>query len=121
MGLYMEIFSQRIYCLAKRGMVPIVLDAGVFKNAFWMGCIHFSQYRAPEDLILKKLSPMSDIYAFALMVYEMLSGQVPWNRKLKEEEILLIKQSERLDPISIHVPDVSVKLLGGLMDCLSPD
>ena len=107
--------------LAKRGMVPIVLDAGVFKNAFWMGCIHFSHYRAPEDLILKKLSPMSDIYAFAMIVYEMLSGQVPWNRKLKEDEILLIKQSERLDPISIHVPEVSVKLLGGLMDCLSPE
>ena len=105
--------------LAKRGMAPIVLDAGVFKNAFWMGCIHFSHYRAPR-LDSKKLSPMSDIYAFAMIVYEMLSGQVPWNRKLKEDEIL-IKQSERLDPISIHVPDVSVKLLGGLMDCLSPE
>ena len=107
--------------LAKRGMVPIVLDAGVFKNAFWMGCIQFSNYRAPEDLILKKLSPMSDVYAFAAIVYEMLSGQLPWNRKLKEEEIIQIKQSERIDPISIHVPDISVKLLGGLMDCLSPE
>lgn len=107
--------------LAKRGMVPIVLDAGVFKNAFWMGCIHFSNYRAPEDLILKRLSPLSDVYAFAVMVYELLSGQLPWNKKLKEEEILQIKQSERLDPISIHVPDISVKLLGGLMDCLSPE
>lgn len=107
--------------LAKRGMVPIVLDAGVFKNAFWMGCIQFSNYRAPEDLVLKKLSPMSDVYAFAAIVYEMLSGQMPWNRKLKEEEIIQIKQSERIDPISIHVPDISVKLLGGLMDCLSPE
>ena len=107
--------------LAKRGMVPIVLDAGVFKNAFWMGCIHFSHYRAPEDLVLKRLSPLSDVYAFAVMVYELLSGQLPWNKKLKEEEILQIKQSERLDPISIHVPDISVKLLGGLMDCLSPE
>ena len=105
--------------LAKRGMVPIVLDAGVFKNAFWMGCIHFSHYRAPEDLVLKRLSPMSDVYAFAVMIYELLCGQLPWNKKLKEEEILQIKQSERLDPISIHVPDISVKLLGGLMDCLS--
>ena len=107
--------------LAKRGMVPIVLDAGVFKNAFWMGCIQFSHYRAPEDLIVKKLSPMSDVYAFAAIVYEMLSGQLPWNRKLKEDEITQIKQSERLDPISIHVPEISVKLLGGLMDCLSPE
>jgi formylglycine-generating enzyme required for sulfatase activity/tRNA A-37 threonylcarbamoyl transferase component Bud32 len=107
--------------LAKRGMVPIVLDAGIFKNAFWMGCIQFSQYRAPEDLVAKKLSPMSDIYAFAAMIYEMLSGQLPWNRKLKEDEILQIKQTQRLDPISIYVPDISVKLLGGLMDCLSPE
>jgi|GEM_PF-4746470 len=107
--------------LAKRGMVPIVLDAGIFKNAFWMGCIQFSQYRAPEDLADKKLSPMSDIYAFAVMVYEMLSGQLPWNRKLKENEILQIKQANRLDPISIHCPEISVKLLGGLMDCMSPE
>ncbi len=107
--------------LSKRGMVPIVLDTGVFKNAFWMGCIQFSQYRAPEDLVAKKLSPMSDIYSFALIVYELLSGQLPWNRKLKEHEILQIKQSDRIDPISIHCPEISVKLLGGLMDCLSPE
>jgi formylglycine-generating enzyme len=107
--------------LAKRGMVPIVLDAGIFKNAFWMGCIQFSHYRAPEDLADKKLSPMSDVYAFAVMVYEMLSGQLPWNRKLKENEILQIKQANRLDPISIHCPEISVKLLGGLMDCMSPE
>ena len=55
--------------LAKRGMVPIVLDAGVFKNAFWMGCIHFSIIGS--RLGSKKLSPMSDIYAFAMIVYEM--------------------------------------------------
>ncbi len=107
--------------LAKRGMVPIVLDAGVFKNAFWMGCIQFSQYRAPEDLTAKKLSPLSDIYSFALIVYEMLTGQLPWNRKLKEHEILQLKQTNRIDPLSVHYPEVSIKLLGGIMDCLSPE
>ena len=107
--------------LAKRGMVPILLDVGVFKNAFWMGCIQLSNYRAPEDMALKRLTPMSDIYSFALIAYELLSGHLPWSRKLKEEEIQRLKEDEQITPLSVHCPNISVNLLGAIMDCLNPD
>ena len=107
--------------LTKKGLIPIVLDAGIFKNAHWMGCIQVSPYRSPEESSAKVVNPASDRYAFTLMVYETLSGQLPWNKRLKEHEILAFKETDRLDPISIHLSNVYIGLLAALMDSLSAD
>lgn len=100
---------------------PMLLGVGIYKNAFWLGCIQSSPYRSPEEMKDRQINTSSDRYAFAMVVYQMLTGRLPWGKSEKPREVMTLKEQDRLAPISVYCPSVSVSLLIEMMGMLSSD
>ncbi|MBM76265.1 MAG: hypothetical protein CMK59_12750 [Proteobacteria bacterium] len=101
----------------------VLTRMGIHKQARWMFSSIQSEeglaYRAPEQLGNKKIvGEEGDRYAFAMIVYELLSGNLPWDSKLKEEAVLPLKQQDRLLPLSTNVVRVDAELQACLMQYL---
>lgn len=82
MGIHRDLKPSNIRL--RHGTDPVILDLGMAK-ALWQtrstteGTPTFltHSYAAPEHLASGKTTPASDVYALGLIVYEMLTGQVP--------------------------------------------
>lgn len=78
------------------------------------------KYVSPEQILGTELDARSDIYSFAIIVYEMLAGQLPFPGNNKHEIMMkrLIK-----DPIPIRTinPTIPVELEQVIMKALSRD
>jgi serine/threonine protein kinase len=48
------------------------------------------KYMAPEQMSGQPVSPQTDQYALALIVYEMLTGRLPWEVNVREPEALTV-------------------------------
>ncbi len=77
------------------------------------------QYIAPEQLLSQIASPATDIYALAIIVYEMVTGHLPFNPQasthfLVMQELMRLQQSESfVKPKSLRpdLPDAAEILL----------
>jgi hypothetical protein len=68
--------SQKIY-LADFGLARMVTTSTL---AFHTG--HGTPpYAPPEQIQLKAITPKSDIFSFGILLYELFTGQLPWNGK----------------------------------------
>ena len=56
-------------------------------------------YMAPEQVDAKSVGPAADRYALGLMVYELLSGQRPWDRDTSEGRIYVKLQGGLIPPL----------------------
>src|SRR6185436_8483042 len=55
-------------------------------------------YSPPEQIQMKAITPKSDVYSFGILLYEMFTGQLPWNGK-KQLSIEQLNSKEELpDP-----------------------
>jgi formylglycine-generating enzyme len=107
--------------LIKKNGDAILTDMGTHKQAKWMQSTDVGIYRSPEHIRSRQSSRHSDLYSLGLIVYQMLSGQLPWDPRLKEEKILWLKDIDRLVPLSTCVPKVDVELLAMVMNMLMAD
>ncbi len=78
-------------------------------------------YMSPEQARGDELSPTSDVYATGVMLYELLSGQLPWVGAASAGELLAQRLKE--DPISLReaAPHVPPLLADVVMLALSRD
>ncbi len=78
-------------------------------------------YMSPEQARGDELSPTSDVYAAGVMLYELLSGQLPWLGAASAGELLAQRLKE--DPISLREagPHVPPLLADVVMQALSRD
>ena len=78
-------------------------------------------YMSPEQARGEDLTPASDVYAAGVMLYELLSGQLPWQGAESASELL--SQRLREDPIPLRdlAPHVPQPLADVVMTSLSRD
>ena len=99
---------------------PIILDMGIAKDTTDSDMSKTSTgvamgtplYMAPEQLDAKNATISVDRYAFGLIVYQMLSGRLPWDDGLGQGEILACKFGGNLDPLKGHPKHVGDAVMG---------
>lgn len=63
---------------------PVLSDFGLVKSLETRGLtstglsLGTPEYMAPEQILCKELTPAADIYAFGVVAYQMLSGEIPF-------------------------------------------
>jgi len=84
------------------------------------------QYIAPEQLLSQTASPATDIYALAIIVYEMVTGRLPFNPQgptqfLVMQELMRLQQSENYVRPRTLRPDLPEAAQTLLINALSFD
>jgi serine/threonine-protein kinase len=75
-------------------------------------------YMAPEQILNKKTDQRADIYAFGILAYELLSGQLPFNGKSMQEvfEKHCKATARPIRELNPQVPPEVAELLPSLME-----
>lgn len=76
-------------------------------------------YLPPEQALGKQVSPAADWFAVGVMVYEALSGQLPFEGT--DEQLLAAKEDEAFRPLSELDPDLSYDVVALVSDLLRTD
>jgi serine/threonine-protein kinase len=75
------------------------------------------QYMSPEQVMSRKITPESDLYALGVVLYEMLLGRLPFDSKRPQEVAFMHVRDAPPKPRSIHrdfpksIEDVLLKAL----------
>jgi len=70
-------------------------------------------YSPPEQIQMKPITPKSDVYSFGILLYEMFTGQLPWNGKRQLSMEQLNSDQELPDPreFNENLPPVLTNIL----------
>lgn len=78
------------------------------------------RYMSPEQLFNKDVDHQSDLYALAVVLWEMLAGRRLWHG-LSDLEVMHQLRAPKIAPPSTHHPGVDAQLERVLMEALSTD
>ncbi|HXG94935.1 MAG TPA: bifunctional serine/threonine-protein kinase/formylglycine-generating enzyme family protein [Blastocatellia bacterium] len=88
------------------GIAKTVADEGADGNLTKTGFVLGTPfYMSPEQLLGEKLDPRSDVYSLAIIVYEMLSGRLPFEGENPQSIMMKRIMGE---PIPLHVAAPSI-------------
>lgn len=107
--------------------VPMLLDFGIAlgpwpesdesANSPASRSLMTPQYASPEQLLGQRATPLSDIYSLGLLLYELLTGRLPYESAAlgPREMAELLAEHEPLSPSSAATcPEIRRQLAGGL-------
>jgi serine/threonine protein kinase/predicted Zn-dependent protease len=77
-------------------------------------------YMAPEQIEGREIDTRSDIFSFGIVLYEMLTGQLPFKGDY-ESALMYSILYEEPEPVEKHLPDISSELLHILNQSLEKD
>jgi len=106
---------------------PRIIDFGISKDladsqtrtGAGMGTV---EYMAPEQYTdAKAVDHRADIYSLGMMLYEMLSGRLPWDANASQFEILEQKARRELRSPSSHCPGIPQPVIRALVPALYVD
>ncbi len=91
--VHRDIKPENIYLHRAEGTLESVVKVMDFGVAAVVGerdrqCIGTPRYMAPEQVQGDPVSPQTDQYALGLVIYEMLTGQFPWEVNLRDASAL---------------------------------
>ncbi|HEX4901986.1 MAG TPA: serine/threonine-protein kinase, partial [Acidimicrobiales bacterium] len=78
-------------------------------------------YMSPEQARGEQLTAASDVYAAGVMLYELLSGQLPWHGATTAAELLQQRLDEDPIPISVQAPHVPPAVADVVMRSIARD
>jgi serine/threonine protein kinase len=78
-------------------------------------------YMAPEQGDLGPIGPATDVYAFGLVLYEMLSGTAPFTPGATPLETVLRRRRDAPRPLAAAVPGVDPRWADAIHRCLARD
>jgi serine/threonine-protein kinase len=78
-------------------------------------------YMSPEQARAAELTPASDVYATGVMLYELLSGHLPWHGAETASELLALRLKEPPTPLREIAPHVPQELADVVMRALERD
>ena len=104
------------------GIAKTVTDDGegaenLTKTGFVLGT---PVYMSPEQLLGEKLDPRSDIYSLAIIVYQMLGGQLPFTGD-NPQSVMMKRITSNPVPLRSIAPSVSEAIEQVVMDGLARD
>ncbi len=67
------------------------------------------EFMSPEQVRGKQLDPRSDVYAVAIVAFEMFTGQLPFNGRTPQE-MMIARLRGKPVPLRRYRPDLSVRL-----------
>jgi serine/threonine-protein kinase len=78
------------------------------------------RYAAPEQLLGKPLDERADIYAAGVLIYQMYTGEFPYEVK-KLEKLVRAKSEQDPDPPSKYWKEIPPALEAVIMRCIARD
>jgi serine/threonine-protein kinase len=85
------------------------------------GTIGTPAYMAPEQAVGDTVDHRTDLYAWGVLAYELLSGAHPFGRHTTPQQLITAHLSERPAPITRNNPSVSPALAALVLQCLEKD
>jgi len=115
--------------ITKDGIVK-VMDFGIAKRQGVTGATKVSStsigsplYMAPEQILGRAVDCRTDIYALGITLYELLSGQRPFNPRGKASEYLLLNAhvNDLPEPPTVYWRDIPQPLVDAVMRSLAKE
>ncbi len=93
---------------------------GSFKITKKVSTVGTLVYMAPEQIEGKEVDPRSDIFSFGIVLYEMLTGRLPFKGDY-EAAVMYSILNEEPEPVQKHTPDISSELMHTINRSLEKD
>ena len=103
--------------LADFGLARLIGELGLTQHGVFVGTPH---YCSPEQVALEELDERSDIYALGLVIFEMATGQRPFEAETVAEILAMQRSTPPPDPTSI-LPRIPGELAAITLRCLAKD
>jgi serine/threonine protein kinase len=103
--------------LADFGLARLIGEHGLTQHGVFVGTPH---YCSPEQVALEDLDERSDIYTLGLVIFEMATGQRPFEAATVAEILAMQRSTPPPDPASIS-PRTPGELAAIILRCLAKD
>ena len=125
--VHRDIKPENIYLHRAEGTLESVVKVMDFGIAAVVGerdrqCVGTPRYMAPEQVAGDPVSPQTDQYALALVVYEMLTGRFPWEVNLRDlSAVVEVHRRAAPTPPSRFCPWLPERIDAALLKALAKD